>query len=567
MAGYKETPRQKMIAMMYLVLTALLALNVSVDILDAFAIVNDGLEVSNASVENKIEDYYLTFQQQYDKQPTKIAPYWNKAQDIRIKTDEIINYIETKIKVPLVEVTEKITLKEILAIENAKKPLLRNKDKTDASKNRRVFYEFNLKNIKAKDKYDAPTNFMINEKNATELRKKIDTYREYIINTVQSAGIINYGSKVGLLTTKDNKGNPIKYYDANNKELDWENKNFYHVILAADIAILNKIIGEIQTTEFDAISELFKRIGATDYKFNALEARVIPKSTYILTGQNYEADIFIAASDTTKKFDVRYAKGFKDFTKAGAGAIQSVSSEDGIVKLKFPGTTAGEMNYAGVVEVFDPGTGEKVPYPFHSSYTVAPPSATVAPTQMMIFYQGLKNPISVSAPGISCEDIELSISKGKLSKGDQTGLFMVEVPANEKKTTITASTKINGNSIVLGNYEFRIKRVPNPEAKIAGRSSGKVAKNDLQAAGGIIPDMGDFEFGDYQYAIVSYTLSTIVGGDYRTSGTIKGGRFNQEVNNMINNAKHGQKLFFENIQAKGPDGVNRTLNPINIEIK
>ena len=91
MAGGKETPRQKMISMMYLVLTALLALNVSVDILDAFAIVNDGLESSNASVDKKIKDYYTTFEQQYDKQPDKVGEYWSKAQEIRTKTDEIIN--------------------------------------------------------------------------------------------------------------------------------------------------------------------------------------------------------------------------------------------------------------------------------------------------------------------------------------------------------------------------------------------------------------------------------------------------------------------------------------------
>lgn len=560
MAGGKETPRQKMISMMYLVLTALLALNVSVDILDAFAIVNDGLESSNASVDKKIKDYYTTFEQQYDKQPDKVGEYWSKAQEIRTKTDEIINYIETEIKVPLVEVTEGTTLEEILNPKDTEAALLRNKEKTDASKNRRVSYEFNLKNISAKDKYDAPTNFMINENHGTELREKLEEYRQYIITTLQSSGIHNYSEKVGLRTDGD-------YYDANNNKLSWEQKNFYHVILAADIAILNKIIGEIQTTEFDAVSELFKRIGAADYKFNALEARVIPKSTYIMTGQEYEADIFIAAYDTTNKFDVKYAKGIKDFSKANANAVQKMSSKDGVVNLKFIPTGEGEQTYAGIIEMKDPETGEVVPYPFQSSYTVAPPSVTVAPTQMMIFYQGLKNPISVSAPGVSNDKIEVTITKGKIEKGSQPGLYMVEVPSNEKTTTITATAIMDGKKVVLGSYDFRIKRVPNPEAKIAGRSSGKVAKDELQASGGIIPDMGDFEFGDYQYNIISYTLATIVGGDYKTSGTIRGGRFNQEVNDMIRSAKHGQKLFFENIQAKGPDGVTRTLNPINIEIK
>lgn len=560
MAGGKETPRQKMISMMYLVLTALLALNVSVDILDAFAIVNDGIESSNASVENKIKDYYITFEQQYEKQPEKAADYWNKAQEIRTKTDEIINYIESEIKLPLVMVTEGITKEEVFNPKDEKNSLIRNKDKADASKNRRISHEFELKNISAKDKYDAPTNFMINEGKATELRNKLEDYRLYIIGSLQEAGIDNYGDKVGLRTDGD-------FYDANNNKLGWEEKNFYHVILAADIAILNKIIGEIQTTEFDAISELFKRIGATDYKFNALEAKVFPKTTYVLQGQDYEADIFIAASDTTRKFDAKYARGIKDFSKANSNAIQRLSSKNGVVSIKIPTTQEGEQNFAGIVELADPETGEIVPYPFHASYTVAPPSATVAPTQMMILYQGLKNPISVSAPGISNDNIDVEISKGKITKGNQAGLYLVEVNAGDKNVTITASTKIDGRKVVLGTHEFRVKRVPNPEAKIGSISSGKIGKDELLASGGIIPDMGDFEFGDFQYNIVSYTLATISGGDYKSSGTIKGGRFNQEVSEMVRSARKGQKLFFENIQAKGPDGVIRTLNPINIEIK
>ncbi len=560
MAGGKETPRQKMISMMYLVLTALLALNVSVDILDAFAIVNDGIESSNASVENKIKDYYLTFEQQYEKQPEKAGDYWNKAQEIRTKTDEIINYIESEVKVPLVLVTEDITKEELFNPKDSKKAILRNTEKADANKNRRISHEFDFKNISAKDKYDESTNLMINDGKATELRNKLEEYRLYIIGTLQEAGINNFDNKIGLRTDGD-------YYDANNNKLSWEEKNFYHVILAADIAILNKIIGEIQTTEFDAISELFKRIGATDYKFNALEAKVFPKTTYVLQGQDYEADIFIAASDTTRKFDAKYAKGIKDFSKANSNAIQRLSSKNGVVSIKIPTTQEGEQNFAGIVELADPETGEIVPYPFHASYTVAPPSATVAPTQMMILYQGLKNPISVSAPGISNDKIDVEINKGKITKGDQTGLYLVEVNAGDKNVTITASTKIDGKKVILGTHNFRVKRVPNPEAKIGSVSSGKIAKDELLASGGIIPDMGDFEFGDFQYNIVSYTLATISGGDYKSSGTIKGGRFNQEVNDMIRSARKGQKLFFENIQAKGPDGMTRTLNPINIEIK
>jgi len=565
MAGFKETPRQKMISMMYLVLTALLALNVSVDILDAFAIVNDTLENSNASVERKIEDYYRTFEQQYLKQPEKVQDLWDRAKLIRKKTDEIINYIEKEVKVPLVLVTEDITEEEFMNTD-VKKPLLRNKAEVVANP-RRVFYELELKNIGAKDKYDAPTNFMINENKATELKGKIQEYRDFVVNEVQGAGVIGFNDIVGLLTDTKANGEPIVYQDADGKELDWENKNFYHVILAADVAILNKIIGEVQTTEFDAISELFKSIGAADYKFNALEARVMPKSTYVLVGQDYEAEVFIAAQDTTTKFGVRYAMGVEKFQNTGNDG-NVIQSAGGIVKLKFPATRPGMQNYAGIVEMQDPVTGEIVPYPFSARYAVAPPSATIAPTQMMIFYQGLKNPISVSAPGIASEQINVTVSDGaKLTKGNEAGTYMVEVPAGIKTVKVTATGSLDGKSVVLGSYDFRVKRVPSPEAQIGGVSNGKVAKDDVLAAGGIIPDMGDFEFGDYTYKIVSFKLSTFIGGDIKEAGTNKGGAFNTETKKFIQSAKHGQKLFFENIQAQGPDGATRTLNPVNIEIK
>ena len=138
MSGTKETPRQKMIGMMYLVLTALLALNVSADILDAFAIVNDGLEKTNASVETKIEEYYQTFSQQYDRQPEKVRDYWEKANLIRTKTDEIINYIEKDVKVPLITLTEGITEQELLNNKDPKTALIKDFDKINPN-NRRLF--------------------------------------------------------------------------------------------------------------------------------------------------------------------------------------------------------------------------------------------------------------------------------------------------------------------------------------------------------------------------------------------------------------------------------------------
>ena len=138
MSGAKETPRQKMIGMMYLVLTALLALNVSVEVLDAFTTVNDGLENTYSSVDKKIDDYYNTFEQQYDKQPEKTAEYWNKAQNIRTKTDQFINFIERDIKLTLLLQNNGVTEEVLFNPEKEEDAVILDMEIADPKKNRRV---------------------------------------------------------------------------------------------------------------------------------------------------------------------------------------------------------------------------------------------------------------------------------------------------------------------------------------------------------------------------------------------------------------------------------------------
>lgn len=555
MAGAKETPRQKMIGMMYLVLTALLALNVSVDILDAFANLNDGMEISNVSISKKIAEYYSEFKEACDKKGESAAEYWEKAEKVREMTDEIINYIEKDVKMPLVCRTENITEEEFLDTKREDALMRDNSVLTG----RRLSYLLDLKNVTAKDKYDEPTNFFINEKKAYELANKLSIYRNGVIEML-SEYYSNYAEKNKALNIRS-----AKYEDANGLEQDWENHNFYHMILAADIANLNRIINEIQSFEYDVIDDIWDRIGASDYKFNSLHARVIAKSTYVLQGSNYEAEVFVAANDTTSQFDVKYVQGTSSTDNVSDDKMKQAQSVGGVVKLSFPAVGNGVQNYCGYINMPDPETGESVKYKFNASYTVAPPSVTIAPTQMMILYQGLKNPISVSSPGLAANQIEVSVSVGTIEKTSD-GNYLVSVPSGQNIAVVSAYANVDGKRTMLGSYEFKIKRVPNPQATIAGSVGGKIDKSTLLAAGGIIPDMGDFEFGDYHFTITSYQCNTIVNGDYKPSGTINGGQFKGEVLNIINKAKRGDKLMFENIQAKGPDGNTRSLNSIIIEI-
>lgn len=558
MSGAKETPRQKMISMMYLVLTALLALNVSVEVLDAFSTVNEGLENTHTSVEKKIEDYYYTFEQQYNKQPEKTQDFWDKAQEIRTKTDEMINFVERDIKLALLLQNNGTTENELFALTGDDAVIL-NPEQADPTKNRRVFHKLNLDNLSGKDKHDAVTAFMIEQRNADKLKTKIDEYRQFIIEMMESVGVANYSDHVGLITDG-------KYVAGDGAPLTWQLKNFNHIIIPAAISIINEIVGEIQTTEYDAISELYKSIDAGDFKFNTLEAKVFPKTTYVLRGQDYEADVFIVASDNSKEFDAKYAKGIKDFSQASENAIQKVSSENGIVKIKVPATAQGEQSIAGIIEMKDPITGEIKPYPFQSSYTVAPPSANVTPTKMNVMYRGLENPIAISAPGFTNDQINVRVANGTLNK--KSGEYFVTPGNDGNTTTVTVSTTVDGKTVVLDNCVFRLKRTPDPVPIINGKTKGSFTKEEILAADGFVLTMPDFDFEGYNSTVITYDVATVVGGYLKTVKGVAGRKFDSSVKDIIQNAKRGQRISIENIRVKAPDGEERTLDtPITIDIK
>ena len=551
MAGYKETPRQKMIAMMYLVLTALLALNVSKEILEAFLIVNESMESTNESLSARIEGRYAKFDQQLKMNKDKVEPYWNKAQTVKTQSEDLISYIN-QLQFDLVKVSENKTAEEVNSLYY-----------TDSIVNGVSKKVLLLSEVPTKDKYVATTRYLVRDNGkgeAFELSKKMHAYRSTILTTMN---LPETDSKIGLVTNENNR----TYQDADGQKQNWEQHNFYQTILAADITILNKIIGEVKSAEYNAVNYLYGSVSEKDFKFDHVTAKVIPRSTYVLKGEKYEAEILVAAYDSKMKPDVIVLQGVDELTAKNKGRAKKIVGEEGTVKLEFAATKEGVQKYAGQIEMLDPSTNQKVSYPFSGAYIVAPPALIVAPLKMNVFYIGVDNPVAISSPGLPDESIKSSINLGSLKKG-KDGDWVVRInkkPKGISKVYISATAKVGDKDLSLGKKEFRIKRVPDPTAEIAGQTGGQMDKNTLLAAAAIIPNMKDFEF-DLYFEVTSYTFATIVNGDWLPKN-VRGNRFTGEINSIIKNGKRKQKFFFENIQAKGPDGTTRVLNPINLEIK
>lgn len=503
---------------MYLVLTALLALNVSVEILNAFLVVNDSMETTNAVFGKKTETLYKQFEVQNMQNPDKVGPYYNKAVEVKKLSDEMKKYV-IDLKFDMIAFSERIPLEEAKALS--------------------------LRELKGKDKYDMTTTFFIGTSEdgsggkSRELKDKIEKFKADLLNLIDPAkrDLI----KLGL----DTKG---PFYNADGKEQNWEMHNFYHTILAADVTILNKIIAEIQNAEQDVVTHFMSQISATDFKIDQVGATVVPKSQYVFMGDSYEAEVFVTAMDTKQ-----------DFTANIGG--RGYTSEAGKVKIQLPATSPGEKEVKGNV-MFKSPDGEVKPYPVTFTYIVAPPSLTVSPTKMNVLYAAVDNPISISAGGVSDAQITPTISQGTLTRGASGWVAKVSQPG---KAVVSVTAKVGDKIKPMGSFEFRVKNVPSPTAYIANTDGGVVAREILTASA-LIPRMpADFDF-DLNFVITSYTFSGNRKGDvidYKGTGN----KLTEEMRTFIKECKRGSKVSFEDIYAKGPDGKNRKLNSIVITVQ
>jgi gliding motility-associated protein GldM len=534
MAGYKETPRQKMIGMMYLVLTALLALNVSKQIMDAFLVVNESMEVTNSNFSKKLDNTYSKFEKQYNSNPAKVGPYWEKAVKAHKLSRDLENFVDSL----------KFTV--VMKTENLKS--------YDSAKN------LPLNKAKRIDNYNEPTNYFIGTSEdgsngkARVLKNRIELYKKQMLDLVEPK--FRSSIKMGLETEG-------KYQDANKAKQNWEQHNFYHTILAATVTILNKIKAEVYNAEFDVVNHLYSAISAEDYKFDAIHAKVIPKSRFVFSGEEYEAEILVAAYETKGRPTVKWLPGVDTITPGQIANARILEGENGRVTLKMAASGEGLQRYAGFIEMLDP-SGILKQYHFNEEYTVAKPLVTISPTKMNVFYIGVDNPVAISVPG-SPERIIPTVSVGSIKPATEgKGYIVYNLPKGVKEAVVNVSAVFDGKPKNMGAFTFRLKRVPDPIAKVGGKSEGFIARSLIMATPYLIPEMPvGFDF-NLTYVVTSFNFGTFISGDI-FSKKVTGNQLPKDIVDMIKQGKKNQRIWFEDITVRGPDG-ERTIPSVNLKV-
>ncbi|MFZ1687210.1 MAG: gliding motility protein GldM [Flavobacteriales bacterium] len=549
MAGGNLSPRQKMINMMYLVLTALLALNVSKEILDSFITVNNGLETTKGTQKEQLDKTYTSFSKNATENKAKYGKAYAEAQVIQKMAADLINHIDS-LKVKIIRGVEGLPNSKIIA--------------KDAVTGRDTV--LNLTHIHSKDEINQVTELMVGGEpakpktgpnSASELRGMLEAYRDKLKS---------YNNSPGFTASMDALFNFANRLDASGTDNNWESINFYHVPMVAGITILSKIQSDVRNGENELINKLFADVEGSSFKFSKLSSMVDPLSSYVTTGNTYKADIFLGAYDPNNKFSVEMAtNGTIDTIKNEVIGPKEVfqSGPDGKYNLEIPASSAGEKKYAGII-VFKPVGQPEQRIPFMEKFEVAAPMLVVSPTKMNVFYRGVDNPVSISVAGYSASAIQPSMSNGTLSK-DKDG-FIVR-PGKEAKAMVSATvTNPDGTKKSMPGMEFRVKNVPNPTPYFAqkGAADETVKKSDLTAAQGVIAKMENFEF-DLKFEVVEYRLTMIIAGT-PIEKTVKGAALSGDMKEMLTKAKPGQKVYIEGIKARGPDGTVRNLGALSFKV-
>jgi gliding motility-associated protein GldM len=507
-----------MINLMYLVLTALLALNVSAEVMNAFFSLDKGLKNSNAIVDSTNGQILASINKQADAYKNERNEKFRQAAVEADKiTTEFSQYVDGIWK---------------QLFDAAGGPSTNDPSKPKREKDKDVTTRLLV--LGPDGKADAAL--------GPQLEQKIEETRTKLLALV--------GNDTAIA-----KSLPLKIEDWKAQKTDkknWADWKFRQMPVAACFPLLTKIQSDAKASSTSVLNHLFKQVSGEDIKFDAFEPVISAPKGYIIKGEKYSADVFLSAYSTSSSGNTRISvNGSSLSVKEGKGTYETV------------GSRLGENKFSVRIDVTNPLTKETKSYSKDFSFEVGERSVAISADKMNVFYIGVDNPVSIAAAGISSNDLRVGISGGggQLNKtGSNTWNVKVSQPTDDCKITVSGG-ELNASK------QFRVKRIPDPVAKLGNKPDGDMGNGEFKVQKGLIAWLENFDF-EARCEIQGFNLVKVSKREDPVEAVNAGGSFNGKAENLVNAAKPGDTYYFENVKARCPgDPAGRKINSLVFRIK
>ena len=573
MAGAKETPRQKMIGMMYLVLTALLALNISKEVLNGFVKVENSLISTLNAIADKGDETHSTLFAKYLANEEKVKPFYNRAEIVKSDADSLVTYI-SQLKARCMSTSE----------GDYKEQELVDFSKYYGQDSNGRDTVLNLGLIDKQDEYTELTGFMVGSEanapkegdwTARQLRHAIEKYRDDLMDI----SVIDV--KGSVRTLPDNiKKNLTERFSFEDEEEDgemvlWEAANFYDVPLAAVMPLMSKMIIDVEDAEAEVLTWLLNQIESKSLKFSEVKPMVFPQSNYIIRGDTIRANILLAAFDPTRRSEI-YLETERwdgvDSSEVDFANLEKLdlnADGDGLFSLASKSMNMGQYSYRGVIRYQGPDGDMQSKDFLTPIFTVAEAALVVSPIKMNVFYRGLDNPVKISVPGVANDKLQVSISSGHKIRRQSDGSYNVtpSTSISKREAVISVRGEMPDGSIVsLGTADFRIKRIPDPVPMWTGKglSDISISKSKILGFAPLGALMENFDF-DVPVRVKSFTMRVVKNGTV-TDLPSKNNKITDAMKESLGRLPKGNSISFINIMVGMPDGTKRRISSLTLKV-
>jgi gliding motility-associated protein GldM len=495
-----KEPRQLLINLMYIVLTALLALNVSAEIMNAFLLMDKSLNESSSITANSNDKLLSEISKQADTY-TQFTELKNKALQAQ-NISKVFSAYVAQIKSDLIE----------------KSGGFDDKGEPKGFKNK-----------------DITTRLLLAEGRGSELEAAIQKARTDLLALIESPEE----------RAQIEKSIPLRVNEipAHSDKKNWAQFTFQQMPVAAVLPVLSKLQNDVKVTETTILNHFLAKTGIT-YKPDAFEAVVSADKSYVIRGEQLLAEVFLGS----------YSSTVDNISVSVNGQNYPVRNGKALVDIRPDGI--GKKELKAKITMENPLTGQVESYDKTFVYEVGERSVTASAEKMNVFYVGVDNPLSISAAGVPTSEVRVSADNVQLTKINNVQ-YNVK-PDRPGRTVISVS----GGGLGISQFEFRVKRIPDPMAKLGNKNGGSISPGELKIYDSLSPVLEGFEF-EARCNIQSFEVTRAPKNTDAIYHTNSSGKFDADTKRILGNAKAGDMIYFEKIKAKCPgDEAARTLNSL-----